>query len=94
MGCSFVRSVLAWENIVVKSEKVKTVSVSHHLLPWLFRFTTVVWATRFLIICLKQWFSSRGDCAPKGTFNNFLRHFCLSQLASDGVCYWHLVGRG
>lgn len=63
MGCSFVRSVLAWENIVVKSEKVKTVSVSHHLLPWLFRFTT---ANSLLNHLFKAVVLKQGRLCPQG----------------------------
>lgn len=43
----------------------------------------------------EQWFSTRSDLAPKGTFDKTWRYFLLSQLqVLGGQHYWHVVGKG
>lgn len=94
MGCSFVRSILAWEKHCSEEwEGENSLCVSSSL-------AVVIQIHNCRVGCsllnnlFKAVVLSRDDCALKGTFNNFLRHFCLSQMARDGVCCWHLVGRG
>ena len=75
------------------SEKIKTVSVNHHLLPVL-RFRSRVWDTLALIIYLKQWFSTRGSFASRGHLKILGDIFGHCTWQGMGLCYWHLVGRG
>ena len=72
------------KNIIMTSEKIKTVSVKHHLLPVL-RFRSRVWDMLCLIIYLKQWFSTRGSFVSEGTLKNPWRHLWSLYLARGGV---------
>ena len=81
------------KNIIMTSEKIKTVSVNHHLLPVL-RFRSRVWDMLCLIIYLKQWFSTRGSFVSEGTLKILGDIFGHCTWQGVGLCYWHLVGRG